>query len=71
MPKPTIEYTYRGNVERGRPRKTARGWRPSYRWFAGYSESTADGAESQPGMTYRECQADARARGARAVFVKG
>ena len=55
----TIVYTYRGEVERG----TGRG----YRWRPAYSE-TVNGAIVYPWMTRRECQEDARARGARTTF---
>ena len=55
----TIVYTYRGQIEvgtggRGRP--------------PGYSETKPDGAILYPWMTAAECRADARARGAVAVF---
>jgi hypothetical protein len=56
-----IVYTYRGGVERGTGE-------PGYRWRDGYSESTADGHATFPWMTKRECQNDARTRGAVARF---
>lgn len=65
--KSTITYYYRGTVERGRP---TRG-RPGYKVFDGYSENSESGGVSYPWLTYRECQAEAKARGCRAVFVRG
>jgi len=57
----TIVYYFRGNVERGTGKPIP------YRWHAGYSENSADGSVLYPWMTYTECLADARKRGARAV----
>jgi len=56
-----IIYYYRGDVERG----TGCG----YAWRPGYSENTPDGAITYPWMTVRECQDDARKRGAIAKFA--
>ena len=56
-----INYHYRGRIERGNGK-------PGYNWHPGYSETTADGGECSPWMTRRECLADARTRGAKAVF---
>lgn len=56
----TITYFYRGGVERG----TGKG----YQWRNGYSENSADGSVVYPWMTRRECEADARTRGAVAKF---
>ncbi len=67
--KPTITYCYRGDVERGTA--TPRNPRPGYRWADGYSEDGPEGRPSYPWMTRRECQKDAKARGCRAVFVRG
>jgi hypothetical protein len=50
----------RGGVEQG----TGSG----YAWSNGYSDNSADGSPTYPWMTRRECQADARMRGAVAVF---
>lgn len=58
--RPVVVYTYRGLVERGNGR--------GYSWRDGYSTTGANGAVSYPWMTYRECQADARSRGAVARF---
>jgi hypothetical protein len=66
MKKPTITYTYRGMIERGRPVKG----RPSYEWFEGYSETGANGEVGFPWMTYRECQQEARTVGAVAKFER-
>ena len=55
-----LDYTYRGGVERG----TGRG----YKWHNGYSETSEDGSTLYPWMTARECQADAKARGFKAVL---
>ena len=60
MPKSEVVYVYRGQVERG----------SRYAWREGYSETTADGGILYPWMTYRECQADAKRRGARARFKR-
>lgn len=57
-----IVYHYRGTVERGNGK-------PGYDQHAGYSENAADGSATFPWMTRRECQADARARGAVADFA--
>lgn len=64
MTKTIITYTYRGQVERGTA--TERNPRLGYRWYAGYTEDPA----TAPWMTYRECQADAKARNASARFVR-
>lgn len=56
----TIVYHYRGGIERGTG--------TSYEWRNGYSENNEDGSVTYPWMTVRECQADARARGAKASF---
>ena len=55
-----IFYLERGMIERG----------PRYEWRMGYSENGENGAETQPWLTWRECQADAKQRGKRAVFVR-
>jgi len=60
-PVPTIVYTFRGRIERGNGK-------PGYDWRNGYSETTADGHEIAPWMTFRECQQDAKSKGARAMF---
>ena len=62
---PTI-YTFRGSIER----PSTRHRRPSYRLFDGYSATTEDGAVLYPWMTKRECRAEAKADGKRAVFVQ-
>lgn len=56
-----IRYVFRGSVERG----TGRG----YKWHDGYSEDSPGGGITYPWLTKREAQADAKVRGARAVFV--
>lgn len=53
-----INYVYRGLIERG----------AHYEWREGYSESV-DGKVLYPWNTKRECQQEAKARGARASFV--
>lgn len=58
--KTIIVYHYRGGVERG----TGNG----YAWRDGYSENSAEGWPTYPWMTARECQEDARKRGAIAKF---
>lgn len=60
--KKTINYYYRGEVERGTGG-------PGYQWHRGYSENNADGSPLYPWMTTRECVADAKARGAHAQFI--
>jgi len=62
----TLLYTHRGPIER--PCRGRRG-RPSYRWTDGFSETSPNGGVTYPWMTRRECQADARAQGAKAKFV--
>lgn len=62
-PKKIIEYHYRGHIERIR-----RGGRSA--WYAGYSANGERGP-LYPWMIKRECQADAKAQGARARFVDG
>lgn len=57
---PVIVYHYRGPVERG----TGKG----YAWRTGYSPNADDGSPTYPWQTRRECQAEARALGCRAVF---
>lgn len=56
-----ITYTYRGQIERGTGA-------PSYAWVDGWSETAPDGGILYPWLTYKECQRDARARGAKARF---
>lgn len=65
MPKerPTIVYKYRGQIERGTGR-------PGYAWRDGYSPDDNQGRPTYPWLTYRECQANARAQGAKAVFQR-
>lgn len=57
----TITYIYRGGMEVGTGE-------PGYRWTDGYSPNSAEGHMTAPWMTKRECQADAKAKGAKAVF---
>lgn len=59
----TIVYYFRGHVERGSKR--------GYVWREGYSPTAPGGGVQYPWMTKRECQADAKAQGTRAVFSKG
>ncbi len=62
--KPIIEYHYRGQVERG----TGAG----YEWVNGYSSFADQEAKRgilYPWMTRRECQREAKNRGAVAVFI--
>lgn len=70
MNKPEVHFHYRGPVERLRfapqPGKTR--LRVPDPWRDGYSENGPGGGVLYPWMTYRECQMDAQARGARAVF---
>jgi hypothetical protein len=62
MKKTEIRYVYRGPVERG----TGRG----YRWHDGYSANSSTGGVQYPWMTKREAQSNAKAQGARAMFVR-
>ena len=62
-----VTYVLRGTVERVRARPGRVG---TYETRPGYSETSPDGCVSFPWMTYRECQADARSRGAVARFVR-
>jgi len=63
--RPVIRYVYVGQAERGTA--TPRNPRPGYRWVDGWSEN----GNTQPWLTRREAQADAKARGCRAEFVRG
>src|SRR5690606_30781324 len=56
----TIIYYYRGDIERG----------PKYEWHRGYSATSESGHVLYPWTTKRACRADAKAQGARAVFVE-
>ena len=58
---PTITYPYRGSLERYSMRSGAS-------WVRGYSETTTEGGILYPWMTKRQCQSEARRRGAKAVF---
>jgi hypothetical protein len=58
----TIAYTRRGDVERG----TGRG----YVWREGYSETLPGGGVTYPWLTKTEARADAKRRGAKAVFLE-
>jgi len=58
--KPVIIFYYRGLVERVYLRGGA--------WIPGYSENSPTGAVTYPWQGKRECQADAKRRGCRAVF---
>lgn len=58
--KPVIIYYYRGPIER----LYLRGGK----WIDGYSENGPFGEVRYPWCGKRECQADAKARGCRAVF---
>lgn len=64
MKRPAMVYTYRGLIERGNGK-------PGYDWRAGYSETMPGGLVVYPWQTYRECQAEAKAHGCRAIFIKG
>jgi hypothetical protein len=61
MNKPTITYTYRGLIER--PASNGR-----LCWSPGYSETGQSGEVVYPWMQRRECQQDAKQRGAKAAF---
>ena len=63
MTRRRIDYFYRGQIERFR--MSDRGRNP---WQDGYSENGQNGMALYPWLTYRECQADAKARDGRAVF---
>jgi hypothetical protein len=60
MGKPATIYYYRGLIERVYLRGGA--------WIPGYSENSSTGAVTYPWQGKRECQADAKRRGFRAVF---
>jgi len=60
MAQKTITYVYQGLVERG----------SDYHLVEGYAEITPEGHVLYPWGTYRECQRDARERGAKAVFIR-
>lgn len=59
-----IQYFYRGPIER----PAMKHGKPSYAWHAGYSENGESGGALSGWMTKRECQRDARNRGAVAEF---
>ena len=63
MKKPEIVYYYRGLIER----VTVRG-RGS--WIPGYSVNGSNGGITYPWKGKRACQAEARDKGCRAVFVE-
>lgn len=54
----TIIYIYRGLIEHGR------------RWVEGYSETTQSGTVIYPWLSKSACRKEARAKGAKAVFVR-
>lgn len=64
MTRPTTVYVYRGRVER-LPAPGCPGL-----WKDGYSSNGPGGGILYPWMTYRECQAEAKAQGCKAVFVR-
>ena len=59
--KDIVTYTYRGQVERATGSSRCR---PGYAWNKGYAESN-----EVPWRTRKECEAEAKARGVKAVFV--
>jgi hypothetical protein len=59
----TLTFYYRGDIERG----TGNG----YAWRRGYSINSDDGLVIYPWNTKQECQAEAKRKGAKAVFVEG
>ena len=61
--KAAVVYYYRGLTERGTGE-------PGYRWVEGWSENSAEGKELFPWMTRRECLAEARSNGVKALFVR-
>lgn len=63
MKRPEIQYHYRGRDERISQFGTR------CRWVETYSEQGEHGPV-YPWMSRRECQADAKRRGARAVFTR-
>jgi hypothetical protein len=58
--KKTITYYYRGLIERG----------ANYDWREGFSADSAEGRTLYPWNTKRECQAEAKQQGARAIFSR-
>jgi hypothetical protein len=60
MPKTIITYYYRGMIERG----------ANYDWREGWSRDSEDGRPLYPWNTKRECQAEAKKAGVRAVFLR-
>jgi hypothetical protein len=58
--KKTITYYYRGMIERG----------ANYDWREGWSANSEEGQTLYPWNTKRECQAEAKTKGAKAVFVR-
>lgn len=60
---PIITFYYRGMIERGNGK-------PGYDWHEGWSENSESGQILFGWMTKRECQKEARDRGAKAVFLR-
>lgn len=58
----TIQYFYRGEVERGTGE-------PGYRWHPGYSANSEDGKPLYPWMTIAECRAEAKSRSFKPQFL--
>lgn len=56
----TIKFYYRGLIEAGK----------NYRWVEGYSANSENGKVLYPWQTRRRCQAEAKAEGLRAVFIR-
>jgi hypothetical protein len=60
MTRPDRQYHYRGLIERG--------W--NYQWCEGYSANSSDGFPLYPWCTRRECRAEAKLDGVKAVFYR-
>jgi hypothetical protein len=67
MSKLVIVYHHRGQIER---RCVTDDGRLYYKWYEAYSEDGADGTVTYPWLTYRECQFEAKQRGAKADIRK-
>ncbi len=65
MSKTAIYYIRRGLIEIPAPRNG----KPGYRWAEGYSTNGKTGLSYYPWQTRRQCQAEAKALGAKAVFI--
>jgi hypothetical protein len=65
-----IDYHYRGLIERPVGKRTANHPICNYKWVEGWAENQANGLPGGNWATRVECQAEARAQGSVARFVR-